>query len=251
MRIQFCSDLHLEMRINYQLLETEADVIVLAGDISAGVRGIEFAGQESLRQNKPVIYVAGNHEHYHHDYSENMANMKALERQFPLLHFLECDELILDGTRFLGATLWTDYVGDGSIDKQISMEQIGRGLNDHHLIRYQGSTFSPANALALHNKTRTWLSKKLDTPFDGKTVVVSHHGPSLTTQHKHFKTDAISAAFLSDLDPLVSKADLWIYGHSHSGLDSSIGKCRLVSNQLGYPMENLPVEFRADWVVEL
>jgi len=251
MKIQFCSDLHLEMRNNYLLEHTDSDVIVLAGDISTGLRGVDFAGALSISHNKEVIIIAGNHEYYRHDYFDLLSQMRIEVEKYPRCHFLECDELILGDIRFLGATLWTDYRGNGKISTDIAMAQIEQSLTDHYVIKINDRLFRPADALAIHRKTIRWLKEKLDTPFKGKTVVVSHHSPSLKCDHPFFPYNTITPAFLSDLDHLVKKADLWIYGHSHASGDVMVGSCRLVSNQVGYPQERLPIAFKPNWVLEL
>lgn len=256
MKLQFSSDLHLEMRPNYHLSVTDADVIVLAGDIHVGIKAIEFAKSEAERQNKPVLVVAGNHEYYHHDYSELLSQFRALADTSPLVHFLENDEVILEGVRFLGSTLWTDYKGDGSDNAQFNMAFIGNALNDHRVIRNTYKAFSPADALAIHQSSRAWLESKLAEPFSGKTVVITHHGPSVLTQHKSYPYGAMSSGFLSNLDVQVEKSDLWIYGHSHSNIDTMLGNCRLVSNQMGYPSEGgngeqFLSDFKPNWVLTL
>lgn len=131
------------------------------------------------------------------------------------------------------------------------MAVIEVSLNDHILIRKGDKRFSPDDALSLHLEAKAWLTTKLDENFDGKTVVVTHHAPSLVAQHLDYDYSPMSAGFLSEMDDLVSKADLWIYGHSHSNIDTMIGKCRLVSNQTGYQYEDIPVPFNPDWVIDL
>lgn len=251
MKIQFASDIHLESRRGFLIEPTDSDIIVLAGDISVGMKGMEFAAMQTQIHNKPVIYISGNHEYYHHDYDELISEMRSLAATIPLLHFLENDELIYQGVRILGATLWTDYMGDGTLPQEINMAFIEVSLNDHRLIKRNNSQFLPEDALSLHEKSKAWLTKKLDEYFDGQTLVITHHAPSLITQHLHYEYGPMSTGFLSDLDNLVSKADLWIYGHSHSNIDTMIGKCRLVSNQTGYKHENIPIPFNPNWVIEL
>lgn len=252
MKIQFSSDLHLEMRnSNYRLSKTDADVIVLAGDIHIGLSAVEFAIKESARQNKPVIFIAGNHEFYSHDYHHMLRKMREASSHHPLVHFLENDEVIINNTRFLGCTLWTDYLGNEPDHQSLNMAYCGRLLRDHVVIRNNNLNFTPANAQEICRISKQYLAHKLDSHFPGKTVVVSHHGPSLKCQHKQYRFSEISAAFISDFDALVQKADLWIYGHTHSNLDTKVGNCHLVSNQQGYPGENIPVPFRPDWVLEI
>jgi len=245
MKVQLFSDLHLELQGFYFIEEKDSDVIVLAGDIAVGLNGIKWAIEVCEQHKKPVIYVAGNHEFYHHDYIELLAEMRELAESCPQLHFLEQDEVVIDGTRFLGTTMWTDYLGDRKTTQEFNMLELGMNLNDHWLIRLQKAFFEPKDALAIHNRSVDWLKKKLSTPFDGRTVVVTHHGPSLTCAHRDYGINHISTGFLSDLDYLVEQADLWCFGHSHSNLDTKIGKCRLISNQKGYPRERLPVPFDA------
>ena len=252
MKIQPCSDLHVEMREHYhdyKLAITDADVIVLAGDIHIGIKAVLFAGKESIRQNKPVILIAGNHEFYHGDINVTLANMRTAAEDYPLLHFLENNELIIDGVRFLGCTLWTDYKGNGEDSQERYMTAITNALTDHSVIRNTYREFTTEDALAIHKCSRAWLEQKLKDDFKGKNVVVTHHGPSLKTQHLKFDYGLFSPAFLSDLDELVKKADIWIYGHSHSNIDVMIGNCWLLSNQAGYPSENMTPPINNELVV--
>lgn len=251
MKIQFESDIHLESRRGFQLQSTDSDIIILAGDIGVGMTGIEYASMQVQIHEKPVIYIAGNHEFYRYDYDELLSAMRSYADTIPDLHFMEKDELIYQGVRILATTLWTDFLGDGSLSQEANMAVIEVSLNDHILIRKGDRRFSPDDALSLHLEAKAWLTTKLDENFDGKTVVVTHHAPSLVAQHLDYDYSPMSTGFLSEMDDLVSKADLWIYGHSHSNIDTMIGKCRLVSNQTGYQYEDIPVPFNPDWVIEL
>jgi predicted phosphodiesterase len=251
MKIQICSDLHLEMRSDYQLKLTDSDIIILAGDIAVGLDGLKFAISQSQLHNKKVIYLAGNHEFYHHDYSELLTAIRELAKQYEQVHFLELDELIIDDVRFLGTTLWTDYLGNGSDSRELNMSAVESALNDHRLIRNTYRHFTTEDALTLNKAAKKWLTHKLAEPFSGKTVVITHHAPSLICQHPHFQYSPIATGFLSDMDGLVAKADMWVFGHTHANVDTHIGKCRLISNQAGYPMERVPVAFKPEWVIEL
>lgn len=252
MKVQFCSDLHLEMRPkDYKLAQTNADIIILAGDVHVGIDAVEFAVDESQRQKKPVIFVAGNHEYYGQDYDHLLNKMRLALIDNPQVHFLENDELIIDGTRFLGATLWTDYKGDTISETEDNMNYSGRCLRDHVVIRRTYKNFTPQDAAAINSSSVAFLSHKLNEEFDGRTFVITHHGPSPQCQHQHYPVGQISTAFHSNFDSLVRKADAWIFGHTHSNLNTKVGNCRLVSNQMGYPGENMLVPFRDDWVMDI
>jgi predicted phosphodiesterase len=256
MKIQILSDVHNELLSHDESLlplnqsdyshwhgsvpETEADVVVLAGDINTGTRGIEWALKESERLRKPFIYVAGNHEFYHREYHSTLKQMRELTQETNV-HFLECDEVILSGVRFLGTSLWTDYNAVENISQYEAMKACQDALNDHQVIRMSpDGLFTTRHAFELHAKSLKWLQNKLSSVNEhSKTVVVTHHGPSTACQHKKYLVNAISAGFYSNLDELVGKADVWVSGHSHSNLDTTINGCRLLSNQSGYPGENV------------
>ncbi len=239
MKLHLLSDLHNEFFRSQSvpsIVETGVDLIVLAGDIDTGLHGLEWAASEAKRLGKPVIYVSGNHEYYRYDISLTAA-MRAFAVQHELLYFLENDELMIGGVRFLGCTLWTDYRAVG--DPAEAMPVVMQRLNDHRLISNGDRSFLPEDALALHRESRAWLEEQLAQPFDGKTVVVTHHGPSLLCKHPRFPMDEFGTAFLSDLPELIEQADLWCFGHTHANLDTQVGKCRLVSNQRGYENEEM------------
>jgi hypothetical protein len=61
MKIQVLSDLHLEFA-PLEIPDVGADVVVLAGDIDIGLKGVRFAIDKLA--GRRVIYVAGNHEYY-------------------------------------------------------------------------------------------------------------------------------------------------------------------------------------------
>ena len=151
----------------------------------------------------------------------------------------------------MGTTLWTDYLGDKSEDQDINMAIAGASLNDHRLIRNGDRSFSVEDAYEQHLLSKEWLTSALEQSFEGKTVVVSHHGPSLSCQHPSFSYSPIATGFLSSLNELVELADVWVFGHTHANLDIKVGKCRLISNQLGYPHEMMPVDFNPDLLVDV
>lgn len=251
MKLQIGSDLHLEMYSDVELPATNSDIIILAGDIAVGTNGIKYAIAQSYLHNKPIIYLAGNHEFYHHDYHALLSEIRALAKDHNQVHFLERDALIMNDVRFLGTTLWTDFIGNGEDDKEFNLDIVNQRLNDHRLIKNGNKLFSSRDALKQHQLSRKWLTNKLGEPFSGKTVVITHHAPSLICQHPDFEYSPIATGFLSDLDDLVSLADLWVFGHTHANVDTHIGKCRLISNQAGYPHENMPVTYRPDLVIEI
>jgi predicted phosphodiesterase len=237
MRILVLSDLHLEHSPWAPDLDTvaAADVVVLAGDIHQGVRGLEWARAQFL--DRPVIYVSGNHEYYGGLLQGVAVEMRKVARELGI-HYLDNDQLVLDGVRFLGATLWTDFLLFGATRLGDALHAAGNGITDFHTIRF-GSTgwFRPGQSVLLHRVSRDFLAQRLATPFNGKTVVVTHHVPTNCAIAPKYSRDILSAAFASNLDHLVERADLWVAGHTHIAADVSVGECRVVVNPRGYPGE--------------
>ena len=234
MKIQIASDLHLEFlqqtHSAYRIIEpADADVLVLAGDIHSGTQAIAAFNDWPV----PVIYIHGNHELYH-DSTSGMTGMLRDAAQNTNVHYLENDEVVLNGVRFLGCCLWTDYELTGNRDR--AMTAALRCMRDHQVINTDnGAKFMPQDALALHQHSRAWLERKLNTPFDGATVVVTHHGPHPLSIHENYAGDPANAAFHSDLTALMGKAVLWIHGHTHSSTHYNVAGTEVVVNPCGYP----------------
>ena len=234
MRIQLASDLHLEFLArklpSQRLVEvtSAADVLVLAGDIGQGTQALELFADLSI----PVIYVAGNHEFYGREWAQTRAELRAMARA-KNIHFLDNDEVVIDGVRFLGTTLWTDFRLPGTL-QSVAMEAVQLGLMDYRLITTSAGPLQASETLADHERSRAWLSDRLATTFAGPTVVITHHGPHPLSIHPRFSGNALNPGFVSDLTPLVEQATLWLHGHVHDSFDYRVGKCRVVANPAGY-----------------
>ena len=253
MKLQIASDLHLEfVRRRYRGERVirpapEADLLVLAGDIGSDLDGLEAFADWPV----PVLYVLGNHEFYGQDHDELRYRARQARQGFGQTSVLVLETEIADFSgfsqwaqeraeqlsrlRFLGCTLWTDY-SLPSVGQQRSaqMDMAARYLNDHRCIRKGDELFSPADAHALHQASRAWLASEIARPFDGRTVVITHHGPHELSVHPRYQGNDLNGAFVSHLPELVSCVDLWIHGHIHSSMDYWVGRCNVVANPCGY-----------------
>jgi len=235
MRIQIASDLHLEFfqgrfgdDITLPFAEG-SEVLVLAGDIHKRDRAITLFKSWPV----PVIYVHGNHEHYKEHIWKNTEKLRSAAAANKI-HYLENDAWVYRGVRFLGCALWTDYELFGNSAEAMSSAEAS--LNDHKLISTHYKRFSPTDALAIHKDSRRWLETQLNEPFDGKTVIVTHHAPHSGSIAPEFAKDSLSPSFVSNLTDLMGKASLWIHGHVHSSFDYVVDGTRVVANPRGYPL---------------
>lgn len=235
-KIQIASDLHLDL-LDHKfpafraVLPTDADVLVIAGDIHRRAEAIAAFRDWPV----PVIYVHGNHEPYRASLEDVVAALRR-DSAATNVHYLERDEAVVNGVRFLGCCLWTDFNLMPEVAEQ-AMRESDRCLMDYRMIAIEnGHGFSAADSRKVHAASLAWLARKLGQPFDGRTVVVTHHAPHPNSIHPRFAGSLINAAFVSDLAPLIRERqpDLWIHGHVHDSFDYRIGKTRIIANPRGY-----------------
>lgn len=261
MKLLVLSDLHLEFRSFVPDLAAirACDVVVLAGDIHLGGQAIRWAAETF--SEKPIVMVAGNHEFYRGHWDSTLAEMRQ-EAQRLGVHFLENDEVTIGGVRFLGCTLWIDFMYFGEAAQPESMRRYEQGLNDCRRIAATDpehgnrSSLKPELVLSRHKDSRNWLETALLQPSSGKTVVVTHYLPVAECVSPRFRQDSLTPGFASRLpDDLVGRADLWIHGHTHDSVDlqSSPTRPRIVCNPRGYPINGHDENraFRDDLIIEL
>ncbi len=249
MKIQIASDLHLEW-VRHRFPEArpltpapDADLLVLAGDIHSHDGALAAFRDWPV----PVVYVAGNHEAYGTNLNGLLDHLRQ-EAQDHNIHFLELRGLELQGVRILGATMWTDYELMGTAHAAMAHAQ--RNLMDHRAIGSGNGLFTPEKALERHRNSLTWLRAHLAQPFEGKTVVVTHHGPHPDGVAPQYKGDPLNGAFFSDLRHLMGDVDLWVHGHTHSTVDLQEGRCRVLANPRGYPLNLKMAASEQDLVYE-
>lgn len=226
---------------NLRLPDPDAyDVVVLAGDIHKHTWAIPWAA--GAFPGKKVLYVPGNHEMYGAHLHGLLAEMRKRWADHPNIHLLDNSSVVIDGIRFAGATLWTDFMlhGDELSVIHACMADAKRFMPDFSAIRFGGTGYmTPSDTVKLFRASVTYLREELAKPFDGPTVVVTHHLPSMRSVATRFQDNLISAAFASRLDDLVCKADVWVHGHTHDSFEYEIGKCRVVCNPRGYPTNRI------------
>jgi Icc-related predicted phosphoesterase len=281
----------------------EHDAIILAGDIHSPIsQSIAFAerlGEQS--GGKPVFLVAGNHEFYGTVMVDELASARSLAAQTRHVTFLDNDAVTFNGVRIIGCTLWTDFRLFGDEWRLTAMQAVELGMNDYRRIKRVGETsgrtrpIRTMDTMALHHASRTFLETELTKWRDEETmkaaqrmviagtgsgdgqdvtfeitrtpmVVITHHAPVRAGLAPEFHDDWISAGYASNLDALIKAftPNLWVFGHTHYGLDTRIKagpnasrdgiprSTRLLSNPRGYPESDRTNErFNPGIVVEV
>jgi predicted phosphodiesterase len=275
MRLQLLSDLHLESNpgIEFELADG-VDVLVLAGDIGSYQRGSKlvdddfglgrFAPERFGAHAPTVLYVPGNHEYDHLDFDATHARLRGLCAHLGIV-WLEREAVVLGGVRFIGTTLWSDFDALAThdrkgrpLDEKGRLKQRDKALRaaDFYLRKYtclrDGEPMLAAAMRELGLQCQAWLRVALRTPFDGRTVVVTHFAPSLQSADPRYGLAPGTAGFCNALDDLLPQADLWLHGHLHCRVDYNVaGACRVVANPLGYADKGEQRGFRPDLVIDL
>jgi Icc-related predicted phosphoesterase len=234
MKIQLYSDLHIEFD-SFEAVCDKADVVVFAGDIEVGVKGIRWL--DTLGMDKPIIYVLGNHEYYKNTYPELVSKARD-EVVGKNIHLLENESITIEGINFHGCTLWTDFKLFG--DPRIAGYECQQVLTDFKKIR-RSNGYSKLRALdvsLIHQRSRDWLSDSL-RKSSGPNVVVTHHAPSLRSAPEKYKKDIVTSAYASNMEAFIAEhePDIWLHGHMHNSSDYMIDGCRVVCNPRGYKDE--------------
>jgi len=200
-RIHVLSDVHLDHGPYELPANLEYDILVAPGDM--GPLEVTIPWLKAL--NKPVVYVLGNHEYYGRSITQAVADAKALAAGSGV-HVLEREAVVIQGVRFLGATLWSSF---GGWTADLIWEALRRAGDYRHILagdwrdqpgnerwlkahcskarvplpERDGETpakFHPAMAYREHVRTLKWLERELSkASSDIPTVVVSHHAPTL------------------------------------------------------------------------
>ena len=274
MNIQLLSDLHLESNPHFKPKPLPgADVLVLAGDIgsyqpgsllnSLGIADFGLARFSPLpvalsgaNWPTPVLFVPGNHEYDGLDFDDTRLRLREACARLGLI-WLESEVVLLQGVRFVGSTLWTDFdalstdaarSADITLGQQLTArEKAFRAANfylkKNHALR-QGLPMLAPEVRTEGLRSQAWLREALATPFAGNTVVVTHFAPSLLSADPRYGLTPGTAGFCNALDDLFPLAKLWLHGHLHCPNDYVKGGCRVVANPLGYARKGEQAAFQ-------
>ncbi|OUM04511.1 metallophosphoesterase [Variovorax sp. JS1663] len=255
MKLLVLSDLHIDSG-TFRVPAVEVDAVILAGDIAAtAAKALRWAKRPgNFAEHTPIIFVPGNHEFYGGVMDTALSDMR--QAAASNVYALSPGEAVLQGVRFLGTTLWTDFsltieTDAGAVtDVARAMKAAQRTMSDYKCIRVAENVgrsgypdrvkrrkrhLTPEDSAALHLVQRQWLAEKMAEPFEGPTVVVTHHAPHRRSLHRKFASDWISAAYVNELpESFFEVPRLWIHGHLHDSMDYRVGNTRVVCNPRGY-----------------
>ena len=266
MKILLGSDLHIEFGQLEITNAHNADVLILSGDIvtATDLKGWSPGGiippmekaqrfmtffEQCSTNFKHVLYVMGNHEHYHGDFATSADILRAALKEYPNIHFMDKESITIEDVTFIGGTLWTDM----NKEDPSTLYSIKGVMNDFRIIRNSSrkvtfkdeankfhereARFCPEDTVEDHKAMLTFID---ETTKDStkKYVVVGHHSPSKASTHPRYKEEwMMNGAYSSDLSEFIldrPQIKLWTHGHTHDPYDYMIGSTRIVCNPRGY-----------------
>ena len=233
MRAWVFSDLHVDAAA-YELPPAPAnlDCIIIAGDVADGHdRSARWLRENVVPLGLPVVYVAGNHDFYGTDLSDDYAGIDQ-DAGVELLHPSR-PTIEIAGTRITGSTLWTDYSVSGDVDAARSWAR--RSMPDMQSIDLGLRRIGTRDLLDMHRQHRMTIERELWGIYDGPTIVVTHHAPHPKSLRSPMLT-ANDGSYASDLTATIEALEpaVWIHGHVHSSRDYYISATRVVCNPRGY-----------------
>jgi Icc-related predicted phosphoesterase len=252
MKIQYCSDLHLEFTLNTYFLHSnkiipKADYLILAGDIypfSKSTDKVIFFDYLSENFNE-VYWLAGNHEYYYSDIVRFHKFKKNKIRSN--VHIVDNEVKSINGVNFIFSTLWSKISPNNEL-------HIKSRVSDFFTISIDGEAFRPKHFNQLHDESLGFITDELSKRKSEKNVVITHHVPTLLNYPAAYKASLINEAFAVELHDLIVKyqPEVWVYGHSHVNTpEFTIGKTKLLTNQLGYVDMQEHETFRLDAFFEI
>lgn len=232
MKIQYVSDLHLDSASMSPVVKN-GDVLVVAGDVSFDDDLLVSFFERKTPDDLPIIFVPGNHEHECKDSLRSLEHFSELLSHLPHVRVLQNTSVVIDDVEFVGATLWSDFEGEGLARKASLMEWAAR-INDFKTIGYGKRAIRPQDMAHLAKTSQQAIELLLKTSAAPKKVVVSHFAPHPQSGDARYQGHRNGGYWFNDLPALMSKANLWIHGHVHDSKDYVAYGTRVVCNPRGY-----------------
>jgi len=237
MRILLISDTHQEFERSLPIHIPEKlayDCIVAVGDISDHSRVISVL--KSISDDKPIVYLPGNHEYYHHsfvdvnkyleDEFEKHSNLYVIGHNFSNGGIVSVDDVV-----FIGDTFWPKPISIQGFD------QWKFAINDFSLI----SDATMDNISKLHENGKKVFESDIAADKDTTVIALSHFIPKIELISPPFQGSSLNSYFCVDIndkvvvDPAIK---FWLFGHTHDKMEKKIDNTMFISNPTGYPGEN-------------
>lgn len=234
----------LDLFIKDILPELPTRILVIAGDLGHyNKQNYKFL--EKLKQYYPyILLVPGNHDYYlisksiKNKYKRNSIHrffeMMSMAEQLPGLHFLDGNQVEIEGIVFGGCGMWYDF--EYGIQK---LNADWNGIFNHWKANSNDSVLIeglPRRIKVMFDEEKAKLNKVLGT----SDVIVTHIAPDWSVIPEDTVNDLSNSYYYfygSEIIPNHA-GEIWCYGHVHRRMDYRKEGCRFINASLGYPDEN-------------
>ena len=268
MKIALASDIHLEFGPIDLTNDQAADVLILAGDICVAD---DFVSSRSYKQEQAqqyrkffeqacrefphVVYILGNHEHYHGDAAKSYGILRE-HLDFGNLHILDKETWCHQDHTFICGTLWTDmnredpitlmhtktamndfrgvvnsrrtiarkvpvyepnplWTEDGQNGGRYLTNEAGQMIAIGHKRKEEPANWSPEDTVEDQRQMLAYINTVVQDP--GNYIVVGHHAPSSRSVAEYYRADTVmNGAFRSELDEFIAdRPRIRLWVHGH------------------------------------
>jgi predicted phosphohydrolase len=221
-------------------------ILVLAGDIWNRLHHLVYVTSSGdnwitllAKRFRAVIFLHGNHDYWGNDLSSMDSDaLKLVSDTCPLnVHLLYNSHIDLDGFRFVGAPLWTDFQRG---DPRVLMRWREMMKPDSMLIFCNDLKITAEDVYRKHQESLLSIVDGLESmPNDMKAIVVTHMAPlrqSVHPRYHNYRDDLINPYYYSDLSEVIldHKPWMWIHGHMHHTDTYLFDETMVVLNAKGY-----------------
>lgn len=209
-------------------------------------RSLRQRSQKTGRANRafpshPVIYVPRNHEFYRRGIRAALVEMQ--ESAAPNVRIVDNRGIKMKDVRFVGATLWTDFMvygpGEGIVAQMLAQKITPK----FSCVTLGGHRLTPAGPVALRVISRNRLEAALHMGNPERTGAGTRYAPCEQSMARRFRgslENTLNPASASRLGSLLGRSGLRVHEHPYGSLDARINEAHVLCTLKGTPMSVAP-----------
>lgn len=208
MRCHYLSDLHLESQ-DFRGTLPKGDLLIIAGDlcharcldpartdkysIDQRIRMLRFV-DSAVTNFAHVLLIAGNHEHYDGVFDDTAG---LLRRNLPGVTVFDNEHVEIDGIRFFGTTLWSNF----EERSEASMNAVRRRMGEFFFVKRRSFNADGHESLARSVLDLTTIvdqlaAKRVDLRVIDQARIAVISGPTPTRRRQLFVASHGQARYL-------------------------------------------------------
>lgn len=233
-------------------LDTDKDTILgIAGDIDVKKHTVKFLKKMSTRF-KAVVAILGNHDYWRRDFTNHACLIQEeLAREgYNNVHLLNRSSVVIEGYRFIGATLWTDFNNGDTL----LMNQATSLMNDYRFLRKDNYTrrVKSHDLLAEHLKDKKFIFDFAQN--EEQMIVLSHHAPCFKSiDYDRYGMGPTNNLYATEFGNEIAYSNflIWHHGHIHKSQWYQIHETWVLCNPRGYFGLEMNKQFNDQLLIEL